>query len=433
MSDDAEKWQRRFERERAARREAERLLEVKSTELFQTAERLRRYTSEQSKTIAEAEAEIAKLSMVASRTANGVIITDRYGLTEWVNEGFTRLSGFTLGDLIGRTPGSVLQGQETDPATTRSIGQAIRAGHGFDVEILNYHKRGGPYWVQITADPIRDESGEIVRYIAIETDINGRKDAEEELRHNHTLLNATLDVLRSLLAQPPQDFEQRAIRALGAGLAPAFRFDVLLWFSNEDRQRRFRLVGSWDREEETEGADLQIDWSDGFDDWYNLLASDRLVAMRIGQAREQPRALLERFGLNNIIAGPLRLGREFSGFLVLGRRDNQSWEPSELKMTQIAIQNLALVCERSRAIESLRDKTASLDRLNVKLQQEIQRANTLAAEAAEANQAKSRFLATMSHEIRTPLNGILGYAQVLKNAPELTPDSREKLDIVRRS
>jgi PAS domain S-box-containing protein len=177
MSDDAEKWQRRFERERAARREAERLLEVKSSELYQTNERLRKYTTEQSKTIAEAEAEIAKLSLVASRTANGVVITDRDGCTEWINDGFTRLSGYTLKDMAGRKPGTILQGLDTDPETVKSIGRSIRAGRGFDVEVLNYHRRGDPYWVQITADPIRDESGAIIRFIAIETDITARKRA----------------------------------------------------------------------------------------------------------------------------------------------------------------------------------------------------------------------------------------------------------------
>jgi len=58
----------------------------------------------------------------------------------------------------------------------------------------------------------------------------------------------------------------------------------------------------------------------------------------------------------------------------------------------------------------------------------------LAKEAAEtANKAKSVFLANMSHELRTPLNAVLGFSQLMKNAPDVTSAQLEKLDIITRS
>lgn len=54
-------------------------------------------------------------------------------------------------------------------------------------------------------------------------------------------------------------------------------------------------------------------------------------------------------------------------------------------------------------------------------------------EAEKANRAKSVFLANMSHELRTPLNAVLGFSQLMKNAPGVTTDQRENLDIITRS
>jgi signal transduction histidine kinase/CheY-like chemotaxis protein len=52
------------------------------------------------------------------------------------------------------------------------------------------------------------------------------------------------------------------------------------------------------------------------------------------------------------------------------------------------------------------------------------------AKAQAANQAKSDFLATISHEIRTPLNSILGFAALVRDDPDLSPESRRRLDLV---
>ena len=60
--------------------------------------------------IKSSEAEARKLALVASRTHNAVIITDARGNIEWVNEGFTRMTGWLLDEVMGKRPGDVLQG-----------------------------------------------------------------------------------------------------------------------------------------------------------------------------------------------------------------------------------------------------------------------------------------------------------------------------------
>jgi PAS domain S-box-containing protein len=77
--------------------------------------------------IKAAQEELAKLSLVASKTDNAVIITDKDGYIEWVNEGFVRLTGYTLLEVRGKKPGSILQGPETDLATISLIRTYLQA------------------------------------------------------------------------------------------------------------------------------------------------------------------------------------------------------------------------------------------------------------------------------------------------------------------
>lgn len=115
------------------------------------------------------------LAAVARRTGNAVIVTDPAQRIEWVNEGFTRLTGYTLAEVIGRRPGEMLQGPDTDPATRAYMAAAIAQERPFDAVVLNYGSSGGQYWVRIEAEPTRDEAGRLTGYIAIETDVTEQR------------------------------------------------------------------------------------------------------------------------------------------------------------------------------------------------------------------------------------------------------------------
>ncbi|ALP54286.1 hypothetical protein Tel_14665 [Candidatus Tenderia electrophaga] len=141
------------------------------------------------------QAELRKLALVASRTEDAVIITDADGVIEWVNKGFTRISGFQLGEVVGKKPGEILQGPETDPATVQFMRERLRAGEGFRTEIINYGKQGEKYWLALEVQPVRDNSGRIINFIAIERDITQRKRATEELRRVNYTLDNTHDMI----------------------------------------------------------------------------------------------------------------------------------------------------------------------------------------------------------------------------------------------
>lgn len=135
------------------------------------------------------QVELARLSRVASQTTNGVVITDAQGRFEWINEGFTRISGYTLSELLGKRPGAVLQGPATDPAVVKRMHDALQLQQPFEAELLNYSKTGQPYWIQISCNPLRDAAGRLQGFMAIQQDITLRKADAERLRETTQLLD----------------------------------------------------------------------------------------------------------------------------------------------------------------------------------------------------------------------------------------------------
>jgi diguanylate cyclase (GGDEF)-like protein/PAS domain S-box-containing protein len=192
---------------------------------------LERLVCERTKALGESEAKARKLAMVASRTDNAVVITDAKGRVEWVNDGFTRMSGYTLAEVTGRTPGSVLQGEGSDAGTVRRMHESFQRGEAFEAEIINYTKQGQPYWVQFEVQPVRDDSGTVTQFVAIERDTTRQRHLEEQLRsaaHTDKLTGLpNRDALVTRLAQS----------VIRARRDPEFRFAVL--FIDFDR---FKLV-----------------------------------------------------------------------------------------------------------------------------------------------------------------------------------------------
>ena len=145
-------------------------LTAQRSELRQANERLR-----------QQEAETRKLALIAERTDNAVVLTDATGKIIWANEGFTRITGYTLAEAAGKKPGSFLQGPDTDTETVRRIRGHLRNGEGFREEILNYGKHGRTYWLAIEVQPIRDDAGQITNFMAVESDITTRRAAQQRL------------------------------------------------------------------------------------------------------------------------------------------------------------------------------------------------------------------------------------------------------------
>lgn len=101
----------------------------------------------------------------------------------YVNEGFCRMTGYTVEEVVGKTP-RIFQGPRTDRAELDRLRYHLSRGEPFDGgEVINYRKDGSEYVLDWHIVPLRDEAGEITHWMAGQRDVTERKTLEENLRH----------------------------------------------------------------------------------------------------------------------------------------------------------------------------------------------------------------------------------------------------------
>lgn len=115
------------------------------------------------------------LSLVANESDNSVVITDAEGRIEFVNPGFTRMTGYSAEEAMGRKPGTFLQGPGTSQATVAIIREKLARREPFYDEILNYSKAKVPYWISLSINPVFDVQGKLQRFISIQANVTQTK------------------------------------------------------------------------------------------------------------------------------------------------------------------------------------------------------------------------------------------------------------------
>ncbi len=164
---------------------------------------------------------LRELSIVAKRTANSVIIISFDGIIEWVNEGFEKMYGFTYSEFKEKFEIDIYNAK-ANPKLNDAI-QKCKEGYESVVYenkwITNYET---PIWIQTTLTPILNEQNEIIKFVAIESDVSALKEIEERLEaKNERLVSLTesLEKTNELLQAQREKSDELLLNILPAEIA----------------------------------------------------------------------------------------------------------------------------------------------------------------------------------------------------------------------
>ncbi|WP_143870517.1 EAL domain-containing protein [Catenovulum sediminis] len=129
-----------------------------------------------------AQDKMKQLSSALEQSADLVMITDKNGIIEYVNQALLSVTGYQLEEVIGQTP-ALFKSKQHNSAFMRKLWKQILAGHSFRDVFVNQNKDGSVFYEEKTITPLKNEEGEITHFVSTGKDITERMEFQANLHH----------------------------------------------------------------------------------------------------------------------------------------------------------------------------------------------------------------------------------------------------------
>jgi|GEM_PF-4757874 len=331
----------------------------------------------------KSDAHIRKLSQVVEQNPNSIMIANTAAEIEYVNESFTRITGYTLEEVKGKNP-RFLQSGKTEKKVYQTMWAALAKGDAWQGEFINQRKNGEILIEHEIFSPIRQPDGRITHYLCIKEDVTEKKRLQEELEQYR-------QNLEELVEERTHQWQEanRALEKSVADFADLYN-NAPCGYHSLDVRGRYISVNDTElnmlgyTREELIGKKTILDLMTK--ESQERMISNCQTLLKNGRLRDMEYILVRKDGSLLPVVIHIDTVHDAKGNFLYSRATLFDDTERQRREHQILLLNRHYWAELARRAE----------------------------EAEAATRAKSAFLANMSHEIRTPMNAIVGFSHLLR-------------------
>lgn len=312
--------------------------------------------------------QLNKLSLAAEQSPNSVVITDTSGNIEYVNPMFTRISGYSVEEVLGKNP-RFLKGGTFPDEYYRTLWETITAGREWRGEFHNKRKDGEFFWENALISPLKNSEGVITNFVAVKEDITKKKLAEQrqfltgQVLEVLALPNKKTDKIRDIL-QLIKDFT--AVEGAALRLVQ----EDGLFYKNTLGFEELYKTGTCQLSRQAEGEPIfartlcgSVLLGLGSDIPQHMFSPGGSFWTNDGLESEDCSCALNyccQAGIQSMAAIPLRSGQKSLGLLQLSDRQGGKFNLSEIKFLETLTSTIGIALEHRKTEKSLQEKETHL-------------------------------------------------------------------------
>jgi len=124
---------------------------------------------------------LRKLSSAIDQAGESILITDKEGVIEYINPAFTKITGYTSEEAIGKTP-RILKSGNQDDAFYETMWKTITDGRVWHGKVIDRRKDGSFYPAILTISPIIGETEDLTHFVGIQSDLSELESMEKQFQ-----------------------------------------------------------------------------------------------------------------------------------------------------------------------------------------------------------------------------------------------------------
>lgn len=359
-----------------------------------------------------------ELSIAAQNMSDLIIVADQNDEITWVNDAFTKITGYTFREALGQNPRQLLLSENCPPRITEYIENKIEEKKSFNVEILNKTKSGEDFWNSIRVSLLKDVNGNIENYITVGHDVTEIKKSNEQLKHYLERISIMHDFDKVIISS--KSLMDIANFMLGIIMKSINGCDRASYYNYDAIYNKVVVVKDVGHDELNFQYNTEIDF-DNFPSTDKLLNGEKHYVENLSSVDKFStlETIFSNLGINSYLLIPITYNGSLVSIINIASVSSEPFKEQDMQMINEITVEFSIALQQQKLQTSIKDNNKSLALKNNQL--------------LKLNDELTEFSYIVSHDLKSPLRSIMTLTDFISidHGEKIGESGKEQLNMLK--